>query len=175
MPLRTLLILRHAKSSWNDHDLDDHDRPLSARGRRAAPVMGRWLAGQGLRPDRVLCSDAVRTRQTWSRVAPELDGQPEVVVDSELYLAGARTLLERIRATPDPVGTLLVIGHNPGLHDLALMLAGEAHRPRARARLEAKLPTAGLVVLKSDLPRWATLERGGCTLVDFVIPRSLDS
>lgn len=169
----TLQILRHAKSSWDHPELDDHERPLAPRGRRAAPAMGRWLAERGPLPDRVLCSDAVRALQTWELVGPELGHRPEVVVEPGLYLSSWSSLLEHVHATDPEVATLMVVGHNPGLQDLALALTGEVAGKRARAdRLESKLPTCALVEL-SFAGDWSEVSPGAGRLERFIRPKDL--
>jgi phosphohistidine phosphatase len=177
MTLRTLMLLRHAKSSWNRPELDDHERPLSARGRRAAPAVGSFMARHLPRPERVLCSDATRTRETWALVEEALgsdpDDAPEVLFEPSLYLADVPGLLARIGRTPDSVGTLLVIGHNPGMHRLAVELTGAADRSGDLERLGAKFPTGGLVHLEVPLAHWSELVPGTCRLKGFTVPRNL--
>src|SRR5262245_53225155 len=120
MTSKLLVLLRHAKSSWADPDLPDHDRPLNGRGRDAAALVGRHLRQEGPHPDLVLCSSAVRTRQTLEGL--ELPGRVEVVIEDRLYGASAESLLSRIRQVPPGDGTVLVIAHNPGVEDLARTL-----------------------------------------------------
>src|SRR5215831_11758340 len=120
-PDRTLVLFRHAKSAWPD--VADHDRPLARRGIRAAPVMGRWLRETGLLPDQVLCSTARRARETWQFAQAGLAATPPVTFDDRIYQAAAADLLGLIREVPPATGTLLLIGHNPAIEDLALLLA----------------------------------------------------
>ncbi len=168
--MRRLLLLRHAKSSWADPGVRDHDRPLNARGRSAAPLVGRHLQGAGLVPDLVLCSSARRTCETLALLA--LPDTVDVVVEHDLYLAHPETVLARVRAVDDGVTTLMVVGHNPTTHELALELAGGGD-PDAIARLAAKYPTGALAVL--TLPgRWADTDAGAATLDAFVTPRELE-
>jgi len=170
----TLHLLRHAKSSWDVPGQRDHDRALNGRGRKAAKAMGRYLAREGPRPDRVLCSTAVRTRETWDRVRRglERDGEaPKVALDDALYLASAGQMLACVRACAgEPC--LLVIAHNPGTHDLALGLAGSGDED-AWHRLRAKFPTAGLATFRFDVDRWSEVAPSGGELVRFVVPRQL--
>src|SRR5690349_24829063 len=118
---RELVLFRHAKSAWPD--VPDHDRPLADRGIRAAPVMGRWLRDAGLVPDLVLCSTAGRARETWQFAQAGLAATPPVTFDARIYEAAATDLLAVIREVPAATGTLLLIGHNPAIEDLALLLA----------------------------------------------------
>ena len=165
---KTLYVLRHAKSDWDDPDLDDHDRPLAPRGRQAAPLIAGWLRDRGHAPALVLCSSALRTRQTLEHVA-EAVPDAEVRVEDELYLASAGELLGRLRAVAEPIPSVLLIGHNPGLQALVLALAG---RSPARRQVEGKFPTAALAVLAAP-GSWADLDEGAAELVEFVRPRDL--
>jgi phosphohistidine phosphatase len=165
-PTRRIDLLRHAKSSWDDAGLADHDRPLTPRGRRAAMRIGRHLRDAGVEPELILCSSARRTQDTLARL--ELTGP--VSVERELYGASSDALLERLRETPDEVRSLLLLGHNPGIQDLAMLLAGEGP---LRAELGAGFPTAALATLTFE-GGWPALRGGACELVAFVRPRELD-
>jgi phosphohistidine phosphatase len=169
-PTRRLILLRHAKSDWPD--VPDHDRPLAKRGRKDAPVVGRWLHDHGYLPDVVVCSTARRTRQTWELVAPELDGSPSVHFEPRAYAASAQTLLYLARELPDRCRAALLIGHNPGIEDLANSLAtppGEGAAPRSPG---LRFPTAGVAVFEftSD---WASLAPGQARLLDSTTPADL--
>lgn len=171
----TLTLLRHAKSSWEAPGLSDHERPLNGRGLKAAPRMARHMASLGLKPDLIVCSTAQRTRQTLALVLPEL-GRPQPIVsyEAELYLAESDVLLNRLRAVRGDSRHVLVIGHNPGLHDLAVALAGTGDA-KAIAWLVAKLPTAGLVVLEfPGTTDWSTLAARGGRLATFATPKALE-
>lgn len=171
--MRTLILFRHAKSSWGDPDLDDFERPLSPRGERAAPVMGAWLKAQGLRPDVVLCSSAVRTRATLALALEAMGGAaPDVRFDDWLYLAHPGRILASIRALTDDLSMAMVIGHNPGLHALALELTGESSKADV-TRLAVKFPTAAIAHLTFDVERWSKITVAGGKLVHFVSPRGL--
>jgi phosphohistidine phosphatase len=121
---RTLLLLRHAKSDWSTERPDER-RPLSKRGRRDAPAAGRWLAEHAPPLDLVVCSTAVRAARTWALASAELDPAPNVLRDDRLYAATATGLLTVVRTLPDAAGTVLLVGHNPGLSDLVELLTGE--------------------------------------------------
>ncbi|HEX3498351.1 MAG TPA: histidine phosphatase family protein [Stellaceae bacterium] len=169
---RILHLLRHAKSSWRDSGLEDRDRPLNARGHHAALLLGALLARQPL-PDLVLCSSALRTRETFEHVVRAYGRSPLVSIEDGLYLATARSLLERIEAIEDDVARLLVIGHNPGLHELAVALA--RHGPRHdRARLAAKFPTAALATLRLA-GSWHAISHAPIALASYVVPSDLDA
>ena len=171
--MKTLYLLRHAKSSRDDPELDDHDRPLSERGRWAATLMGGYLHDRGMRPDLVLCSSSRRTRETFRRVADCLGGrEPPARYERGLYLADSGRLLELVRAAPDEAGTLMLVGHNDGLPRLALRLAGAAEGD-ARERLTAKFPTGALAVLTFDVPSWREVADGAGRLVAVVAPKRL--
>jgi phosphohistidine phosphatase len=161
-----LYLLRHAKSSWDDPGRPDRERPLAPRGMRDAKRVAKHLGRLGVAPELVLCSPAARTRETLERVLPALAGV-DVQVDDELYGAPSEALLERLRAVPDEVGSVMLIGHNPGLQDLALTLASDN---ALRERVAAKFPTAALATLA--LPSWR-LSPGDGELVDFVVPKEL--
>jgi phosphohistidine phosphatase len=168
--MKRLYLLRHAKSSWKDTSLPDHDRPLAGRGRRAAKAMARHMRDHGVEPELVLCSTARRARDTLDRIEPAL-GSPTVRVESDLYAASAPVLLERLRGVPDTVWSVMVIGHNPGLQELALELARPAS---AASELADKYPTGALVTLAFDASSWQELDRDTAELVELVRPRDLE-
>lgn len=170
---RRLCLLRHAKSSWEDASLPDFDRPLAPRGRQAAPLVAAWVADAGLRPDVVLCSPALRTRQTWDIVAPFLDGPPEAHYPRSIYEAPWVRLLKVLRDLPETAGTAMLIGHNPGMEDLACRLARGDSDADALARLRRKFPTAALAVFECSEGAWADLGTGAARLTAFVRPKDL--
>jgi phosphohistidine phosphatase len=165
---RRLYLLRHAKSSWKDRGLADQDRPLAGRGRRAAKAMAAYLKQHGIEPQLVLCSTARRTRETLDRIAASI-GDGDVRVERELYLAGAGVLLARLHEIPATVTSVMLIGHNPGMEELALLLARRGAKVR---ELEAKFPTGALATLAVKTG-WAELDRGTAELVEFIRPRDL--
>ena len=166
----TLSLFRHAKSNWDDPGLKDFDRPLARRGEAAAPRMGAFMAEHGIEPDLILCSPAVRTRQTLDLVLPYLAG-PTVVYEEAFYLAAASQLLARVRRIEAKVRHVMIIGHDPGMHGLAIELAG-AGAPEQMQALAAKFPTAGLAVLDFELDDWSTVARAG-QLRLFMTPKRL--
>jgi phosphohistidine phosphatase len=170
--MRRLILLRHAKSDWRKPGQADHDRALSARGRKAAPRIGAYLAEQGLVPDLVIASTAVRVRETLDLVLGALDDRPKVAFDRRLYEADAEDILDVLRETSDAVHTLLVVGHNPGLSDLAELLIAFGSDEAQRTMLE-KFPTAGLAVIDFAIDDWRDLAAGSGRLDRFVTPRSL--
>jgi len=171
-PPRVLYLFRHAKSSWTDPALADFDRPLAPRGERASATMGQYMRIADIRPDIVLCSSAVRTRETLNGALPGLAGKVPVEYERTLYHAGAGALLARLRQVPDKYHSILIVGHNPGLHALAVGLTGGGDSGDI-ARIEAKLPTAGLVTLNLKRDRWRDLAPGTCELHSFVVPSEL--
>ena len=173
--MRELLLLRHAKSDWSDVSLPDHDRPLSGRGRRAAPAMGDHLRDAGLVPDRVLCSSSRRTRGTWSGVSESLgDGpDPDVLIVEDLYLASPRTMIDLVHELGGSAERLMVIAHNPGTHDLAVSLAAFGE-DRLLDRLGRKFPTGAIAVLEFEGDAWSAVRPGAGRLVDFVRPKDLE-
>ncbi|MEQ9570095.1 MAG: histidine phosphatase family protein [Longimicrobiales bacterium] len=174
--MKRLILFRHAKSSWDDPDLDDHARPLAPRGNRAAPAMAHWFAETKQLPARVLCSDAVRTRQTWDRVAEVWDSLagplPDVGFHPGLYLASPRRILGLVAQDAGDADTVMVVGHNPGMHDLARTLAVPGST-KAHRRLAAKFPTAAAAVLEFDVDRWDELDAGQGRLAAFMRPKDL--
>lgn len=166
--MHTLYLLRHAKSSWDDPALADHERPLASRGRRDGKRVAEHLRRQEIAPELVLCSSAARTRETLELVRPALGGAT-VVVEDELYGASSDRLLERIRLVPDEVSSVMVIAHNPGLQDLALVLASTGD---GLERLEEKFPTAALATL-ALATGWGRVAPGSTTLTAYVVPKQL--
>jgi phosphohistidine phosphatase len=167
--MKRLYLLRHAKSSWDDPTLADADRPLAPRGRRAAKVIAEHLQRKGIAPELVLCSRSRRTRQTLTRIAPSLGETADVQIRSELYAASAADLLEVLREVPDGVESVMLIGHNPGIQDLALSLARSG--PEI-ARVSSKFPTAALATLELR-GNWRELGPGSARLVSLVKPKEL--
>ncbi|MEU5432314.1 histidine phosphatase family protein [Streptomyces sp. NPDC020719] len=167
-PLRRLVVLRHAKSAWPE-GVPDHERPLGPRGLRDASAAGRWLSAADCLPDLVLCSTARRTRETWELAAAELGSPPPARHDPRLYAAEDRDLLDAVRQVPDIIGTLLLVGHNPGVQDLTLLLTGEALGDTLD-RARTKFPTSAIAVLTWRGP-WAVLAPGTALLTDFAVPR----
>ena len=168
--MRRLLLLRHAKSAY-PAGVSDIDRPLAPRGLKAAPLIGAYVAQEGLRPDRAMVSPARRTQETWAAVAPFLDGTAQETVPS-LYEASAGRILDAVRSASDAAASLIVIGHNPGLGDLALRLAGEGPRDPMR-ELREKFPTAALAVIAFEAESWEAVGYGAGRLERFVRPRQL--
>lgn len=169
----TLLLLRHAKSSWDDISQDDFDRPLTKRGTKAAPMIGALLLKKALVPDLVLCSTAVRARATLTLVMNEFDGlTPSVIYDEALYMSDAETMLDKIRAVKGQPAVVMVVGHNPGMHALALELTGSGPRSGLQS-LAMQFPTAALAHITFDVESWRRIAPAMGELVEFVLPRKL--
>lgn len=169
---RTLFLLRHAKSSWDDPALDDFDRPLSERGRRDAPVMAGEMNRRGWFPQRALVSPALRARRTWALADECLPTACETVYEEAIYEASPQAILTAIRGTPGGVTSLVVVGHNPGLEELAALLAGPGSDADALSRLKQKFPTAALA--RFEVPAtWDALGQHAARLSDFVTPKSI--
>lgn len=168
--MHALHLLRHAKSSWDDEDLDDHDRPLSKRGRRDAETIARHLAERGGTPDLVLSSTAARARATLEPLLEHVKPR-RLLLDRDLYLAPGAKLLEHLREAGEGVGSALLIGHNPGLHELALLLT-DPGSPVELPPLSGKFPTAALASFRFR-SEWRRLRPHAATLVAFVTPREL--
>jgi phosphohistidine phosphatase len=167
---RRLMLLRHAKSDWPD--VPDADRPLAKRGRRDAPRIGRWMHDRGYLPDVVVCSAARRTRQTWELVAPELGGSPSVTFEPRAYGASAATLLYLAQELPSRYRAALLIGHNPGIAELATSLAEPAAGNGKLSPSSLRFPTAAVAILEFD-GGWPGLAPGEARLADYVVPADL--
>jgi phosphohistidine phosphatase len=169
--MKTLFLLRHAKSSWDDPDLPDHDRPLAPRGERAAQRISAHIRRERIRPDLVLCSSAVRARRTLEIVAPALGDAVPVRIEDELYGVEAEDLLHRLRQVPHDVDAVMVLGHNPGLQELAVALAGEGDTGALR-QLNEKFPTGALATL-TTAGHWGELGTRTTWLESLIVPRDL--
>ena len=167
--MRRLLILRHAKTERAEPGERDRDRKLTGRGRADAPIIGAYLAHHGLVPDLVLVSPAARAVETWALIAPSFAKTPRVVTEDRIYTAAADTLAELIRETRG-AQALLIVGHNPGLQDLAMQLIASGDT-EARERVNEKLPTSGLAVIDFPFDDWARLRANTGRLERFVSPR----
>lgn len=164
--MKRLHLLRHAKSSWDDPGLADHERPLAPRGEKAVLRIAEHVRSEKIAPELVLCSTALRARQTLAALLPVLAGDVEIRVEAALYGAGVDEVLARLREVDDAVGSVLVVGHNPTLHELALALTG-------RGDALAHFPTGALASLAFTAP-WAELAAGAAELEGFIVPRELD-
>jgi phosphohistidine phosphatase len=167
---RTLYLLRHAKSSWQAPALADRDRPLAPRGIRAATRMEEYIRDQKVRPDLVVCSSATRARQTLDLVRPALGDAP-VEMDPGLYAASADAILDRLHRLAGSVRSVLVVGHNPGLQDLAVHLAAGGRR---LDELTAKFPTGAFATLVFENDSWSSIDECDGELAGYAVPRELD-
>ncbi len=167
-----LLLLRHAKSSSDDPGVADFDRPLAARGRRAAAMVGEHIAKHRLTPDRILCSAARRTRETLAQLLPNLVGETEIRLTRSLYDA-SRGYKDIIAAQGSASATLMVIGHNPAMQEAAAALIGSGN-PALAAEVAGKFPTAGLAVIDFDFTGWRDLTARSGRIVAFYKPRDLE-
>ena len=169
--MKTLTLLRHAKSSWDDATSRDFDRPLNARGRRAAETIGRAMRSESLRYDAVIASPAVRVVETIDGVAAGSGMALAPHYDRRIYLASTAALLDLVHEADDAHASLMIVGHNPGTESLALLLS----RPGShRSEIEVKFPTGTLVEMRFDVARWSDVDRGGGIIVRFIRPRDLD-
>jgi len=168
----TLILLRHAKSSWSNPALPDFDRPLANRGLKDAPLMGKAMAERGIEPELVLCSAARRTRDTLDLVLPELKVEPEVVYDEALYHASPAKMLEILHGVRPGVNRVMLVGHNPELQAFALDLVGAGPK-HFRDRLMTKYPTAGLAVINFAAGLWKSVTVNSGTLNLFLAPKDV--
>lgn len=167
--MRRLMLLRHAKTERAEPGERDRDRKLTKRGRADAPAIGAYMARHGLVPDRTLVSPAARAQETWELLAPAFAKMPAVANDERIYNASAEKLMVMVAETRGPL-SLLVVGHNPGMHDLALRLTASGD-VEARERLMESLPTSGLVVIDLPFDNWSKLHPHAGRLERFVTPR----
>ena len=171
--MKTVLLLRHAKSAWDDAGLADHERPLNRRGERAAEAMAEHMAKKSPRPDLILCSTATRSRQTLAPLVHRLAAPaPPILLEKGLYLASEAALLARLQDAPGEAGTVLLIGHNDGIWQLAEVLAGRG-RAGLLASLHDKFPTGALATLRAPIERWPDLLAGSAELLAYIRPRDL--
>jgi phosphohistidine phosphatase len=168
--MHTIYLLRHAKSSWVVPTPSDHERPLAPRGRRDARRIADHLVRLGIEPELVLCSSAERARATVELLRPALDATPTVRFEARLYAASPDKLLQRIRALPEAVASVMLVGHNPGLHQLALVLASSGAELE---RLKGKFPTAALATLALPNTMWSQVTPADALLTGYVVPKQL--
>ena len=171
--MKTLYILRHAKSDWSDLSLSDHDRSLNARGRDAATKIGTFCLAKGYAPDLVLCSTAARTRETLMHVQKAGGFDWQVQYEKDLYLAPSHTMISMIRLAGQNKNSLMLIAHNPGIHDLVLRLVRDA-QPADMASLRAKYPTGALAEISFSIDNFADLRLGSGRLQSYITPKTLD-
>lgn len=164
--MKTLMLLRHAKSSWKDESLEDHERPLNKRGKKTAPVMGHLIRDQGLVPELIVSSTAVRARKTAEAAAKECSYPGNITLTEELYLATAGEILRYAQErTEETLSRIMLVGHNPGMEELVALLSGQRER----------FPTAALAVLELDIGSWRQLELGvDAKLKNLWRPKELD-
>ncbi|MEE8272332.1 MAG: histidine phosphatase family protein [Alphaproteobacteria bacterium] len=170
--MKTLYVLRHAKSSWADPDSADLDRPLAPRGERAAMVMGRYIAQQDMIPELILCSTARRAVETRAAVVGQWPAVPPTEFDEALYLAGATGVIRRLARVDAAIGGMLVIGHNPDLHALTVGLA-KVGPADLIDMVAGRFPTGAFAALTLPIERWDAISEAAGTLTDFVVPKML--
>lgn len=172
--MKSLTLLRHAKSSWDDPVQRDFDRPLNRKGHRAAKAMGGEMRRLGLRFDAVIASPALRVKETLASVAEGYGAPLETDFDANIYLAPAETLLQIIQAAPDDVERLMLVGHSHGLDDLVFLLVPDRPEDAERDKVEEKYPTASLAEITLDIDHWADAAPARGHLLRFIRPRDLD-
>ena len=161
--MKTLYVLRHAKSSWEHPELSDFQRPLNPRGEKAAPRIGAEMAARGYLPELVLSSPAARAKATTRLTLESARIDPEVRFEKDIYGAGPNTLLYLVSEVPDEVGSVMIVGHNPGFEMLVSGLTGASRR----------MPTAALAVIEFDVDEWASIAAETGSLKDFMTPKGL--
>ncbi|MEM7669017.1 MAG: histidine phosphatase family protein [Pseudomonadota bacterium] len=170
--MKKVILLRHAKSSWSDPDLADHDRPLNRRGMVSAPVIAQWLAHHEHLPDTVICSSSKRTRQTVKRMREVLPDLPTPRIETDLYHATPEIMLRRMADLPKSCKSVMLVGHQPGLGTLTRKLS-DANPRRRCARAFEHFPTAAAAVLEADIEDWSDLGYHEAAFIDFGVPREL--
>ena len=166
-PMKRLILIRHAKSSWDDPTMTDHDRPLNARGKTAASDLGQWLSSRGYAPDQILCSDALRTLETFGGLSAAFTGLPEAELKASLYHAGPDVMLAVLRQAKGDV--VMMLGHNPGIAEFA-------HRLVSKTPLSpqfTRYPTGATLVVDFTTESWADLGFGQGVPADFIVPREI--
>lgn len=171
--MKRLILLRHAKSSWDDPVTRDFDRPLNAKGKRAAETVGEFVASEGLSFDAVIASPAVRVAETLDWFGKGFGAAIDPEWDRRAYLASDRTLLEIVHEADDSVENLLLAGHNSGIEDLVLLLVPDTKGDTLRAAVEEKYPTGTLAEMRFEIDHWADIAPASGTLTRFVRPRDL--
>ena len=172
--MRRLILFRHGKAERSEPGMADRARVLIDRGRKDAAKVGAYMASHALIPDRVLLSPAERTRETWKCAATAFRPEPGAIMSEQLYDATPHAVFAAIKDTPPSVHTLLVVGHNPGLHEVAQMLIASGDID-TRERLREKLPTAGLVIVDFAIDTWGKLHPRSGRLERFVAPKTLEA
>jgi len=172
--MKLLGLYRHAKSDWHDARARDFDRPLNARGRKGAAVMGKYIAGYGIAWDRVIASPAVRVAETLEVGNAAAGVTLPVVWDRRIYLASSAVLLDLLREVTGNPASILMVGHNPGLEDLIFDLVPDDGTSPLRDAVEQKFPTAAFAVLELDIDDWSKAEESAARLVHLMRPRDLD-
>jgi phosphohistidine phosphatase len=161
--MKTLLVLRHAKSSWDHSHLSDFDRPLNGRGERSAPAMGEFMRAKGLVPEVIIASPARRARMTAEKAASAGEFEAEIQFDERIYGAGANSLTYIVAEIEDSFETAMIVGHNPGFEMLVRALTGEGDR----------MPTAALAVIDLDIEGWSGVRTGAGSLRGLFLPREI--
>ncbi|MBZ0217080.1 MAG: histidine phosphatase family protein [Fimbriimonadaceae bacterium] len=170
--MRSLYLLRHAKSDWDGTGIADFDRPLSQRGILAAPKIARFMAENGYIPARILCSAANRTRQTLTAILPHLGDIPDIDIMERIYSGGAQQYFDLVRGQTDTANSILLIGHNPSIQGLALALSGSGDRAM-REQMARKYPTTGLSVITFEIDHWSEISESAGHLEVFTTPRMI--
>ena len=170
--MKTLILLRHAKSSWKHGGLSDHDRPLNKRGRASAPVMAGWLIAKGYLPDTILCSSSARTQETVALMRASQPALPHPAILPELYHAGFEMILASVRDLPESTATAMLVAHEPGMSQATRSFATEDVPDRC-VRAFGHFPTAAAAIFEFDVGDWDQVSPGTGRFIDFAVPREL--
>lgn len=172
--MKTILLMRHAKSSWDHGGLEDHDRPLNTRGIAACATMGTWLVEQDLQPDAAWVSTATRTRETWARLSAAFSAPPRPHFERDLYHSGPDRMLDVLQSTPPEATRVILIAHQPGMSAITAMLA-DPHEHTDLQDAARHFPTAAIVVLEAQIDTWTALQPHACQFMTFARPKALQA
>ena len=170
--MKTIFLLRHAKSSWQNHNLDDFDRPLSDRGIKACKKIGKYLKKKNISPDIVYCSTAVRAKQTWELVNRIVEKKENVLFKKNLYMSDLSNFIEIIKKTKKKFKSLMIVSHNPGIEYLALELSKDKNN-EVYKKIYNKYPTGALVIIKYNIDKWNKVDLKKGSLYKFIKPKEL--
>lgn len=170
--MKRIVLIRHAKSSWQDDAQDDLDRPLNERGRKAISDIARWLKEYKVKPDFVWLSPATRCQETWHHLRKEWDTTIKATQHRALYMADPKTMLEVLKLTSDDIDTVALVGHQPGISAATRKLA-DGKETKTLARAYSKFPTAAVAVLETPVQQWADLDFKSARFQKFIVPKEL--
>ncbi len=173
--MKTIYLLRHAKSGWSESNTEDINRPLNEQGRQNAVQIGHHILNQKIQPDLILCSVATRAQETLSYIRPFFPEYQAIQTKETLYLAASETLLEHLMTLEETMNSVLILAHNPGLHELAIKLGGRENFGTSEIlnQVMQRYPSGALTTVQNTSERWINLNQSESTLIDFICPSDL--